>query len=164
MENKSSKLQLLLTNIDTTSSLRKAIAKQEAKRTDLQNLVSSLEQQEMDAANKDRDMRDDVLKLFTKLSDENLDYDLIVNVIAKNFKLPVPSVKKVQKTDKPLDLISEEIVSFVSQHSDGVPMKALVEKFSDYDKLKFANHVKSLVDSSALTKQGAKRTTKYFCQ
>ena len=164
MENKSSKLQLLLTNIDTTSSLRKAIAKQEAKRTDLQNLVSSLEQQEMDAANKDRDMQDDVLKLFIKLSDENLDYDLIVNVIAKNFKLPVPSVKKVQKTDKPLDSISEEIVSFVSQHSDGVPMKALVEKFSDYDKLKFANHVKSLVDSSALTKQGAKRTTKYFCQ
>jgi hypothetical protein len=141
MENKSSKLELLLTNIDTTSSLRKAILKQEAKRTDLQNLISSLEQQEMDAANKDRDMRDDVLKLFTKLSDENLDYDLIVNVLAKNFKLPVPSLKKVQKTDKPLDTISEEIVSFVSKHSDGVPVNdpvlkdGLVSQQSGYNRL-----------------------------
>ena len=162
METKSTKLEALLTNINTTQSTRKSLLKLEAKRNDLFALVSSLEQQEMEAANKDQDKREDVLKLFAKLSDENLDYDLIVNVLAKNFELPIPSTKKVRVNSKPLDSISEEIVSFVSQYSDGVPMKALVEKFSDYDKLKFANHVKNLVDNSMLTKQGEKRTTKYF--
>lgn len=164
METKT-KLQLLTENIDTTQPLKKAIAKAEAKRLDQTNLIESLTLKLENAANRDRDLHDDVVALYTKLSDSNqLNYDLIINCLAKHFELSTPSMKNTQpkQNNSTLDPLCEDIVQFVSRFEDGVSMRDLSDHFSDHDKVKFATHVKDLVDINLLSKQGEKRGTKYF--
>ncbi len=165
MESTKTKLQLLTENIDTTHSVKNAIAKAEAKRQDQINLIETLTLKLEESANRDRDLRDDIIALYTKLSDSNqLNYNLIINCLAKHFELPTPSTKKVlpKQDNQTLNPLSEDIVQFVSQFEEGVSMKDLSGHFSDCDKVKFATHVKDLVDDNLLSKQGEKRGTKYF--
>ena len=155
------KINQLVASIDSTVQLNKAIAKAESKKLDLVNHIETLKTKLEESANRDLDLRNDIMKLFAELYNKNLDYDLIVTCIAKNFNLPVPTTKIV-KSNIELDSISEDIVDFVSQHSEGVPMKVLANKFSEHNKIKFATHVKSLVEENLISKQGERGTTKYF--
>ncbi len=184
VENKRTRLELLLENIDTSGVVRRQLEAAQKKLVEVEASIVLLSQQLSEKANTDVELTGRVLAMVESLRGVGLDDDVIAIAVSKQFSLSMPnstrpntdgSVKsQPNKTPESIakkmginESANEQIIAFVASHRDGVGMKAILERFPEYvsgDATKLAGYVRSLAETGKLMKMGEKKGTKYYAK